>query len=132
MQNIYRLMSFIYNPVTDKYEPIKVWEDPNDSGNFVAMATIASRERREKLFKQMVIDEEIIVGANGRCERDAGRLVSQMYGNFSNAMRTDFSPKRPAQPLLFVDGTGGSLGKGVCHSEIGSADFCGDCKHRAA
>ena len=50
------------------------------------------------------------------------------YSNFSEAMRDDFTTKRPAQPLLFVDGTGGSLGKGVCHSELGSADFAGDCK----
>ena len=43
-------------------------------------------------------------------------------------MRTDFSATRPARPILFFDGTGGSLGKGITHAEIGSADFTGTCK----
>ena len=34
----------------------------------------------------------------------------------------------PARPILFFDGTGGSLGKGITHAEIGSADFTGTCK----
>lgn len=42
-------------------------------------------------------------------------------------MRTDFSTSRPARPILYVDGTGGSLGKGIGHVELGSADFAGSC-----
>ena len=40
--------------------------------------------------------------------------------------------ERPVQPILYFDGTGGSLGRGICHAEIGSADFIGDCKQSRA
>ena len=43
-----------------------------------------------------------------RCEKDAGKLVSDMYSNFQNAMRDEFTLDRPAQPFLYVNGTGGS------------------------
>ena len=122
------LLSFVYDPVKDKYEPIKVYEDPQKPGSFVAAARLACRQEREKCFNEMADTCDIVVGADGHCERDARKLAALMYNDFSEAMRSDYSPDRPAQPLLFGDGTGGSLGKGVCHAELGSADFTGDCK----
>ena len=65
----------------------------------------------------------IVVGDDGRCERDAMKLASQMYTKYFKALRKEYSLERPAQPVLYLDGTGGSLGKGICHGEIGCADF---------
>ena len=81
---------------------------------------------------QLADEGEIHVGENGRCERDACKCAAQLYSRFSRAMRSNFSPERPARPILFFDGTGGSLGKGICHAELGSADFTGDCKQSRA
>ena len=65
----------------------------------------------------------IVVGANGRCERDAVECASLLYSNFVQALRSNFSTSRPAQPILFLDGTGGALGRGICHGTMGCADF---------
>ena len=43
-------------------------------------------------------------------------------------MRTNFTADRPAQPVLYLDATGSSLGRGITHAEIGSADFDGSCR----
>ena len=128
METLRHLLSFVYDPVADRYEPIRVWQDPDRPKAFVAAARLACRQKREGCFDEIAQTCDIVVGADGRCERDASKLTSLLYSDFCDAMRTDFSPARPAQPLLFVDGTGGSLGKGTCHSELGSADFTGDCK----
>ena len=47
-------------------------------------------------------------------------------------MRSDYSVERPARPVYYFDGTGGSLGKGISHAELGSADFTGGCKQSRA
>ena len=86
------------------------------------------RAARERLFNSLAEEGEITVGENGRCERDAIKCVALLYSRFSAAMRNDFSSARPARPILIFDGTGGSLGKGICHAEMGSADFIGECK----
>ena len=96
------------------------------------MPCIVGRAGREKLFVQLADEGEIHVGENGRCERDACKCAAQLYSRFSRAMRSNFSPERPARPILFFYGTGGSLGKGICHAELGSADFTGDCKQSRA
>ena len=74
----------------------------------------------------------IMVNAKGRCERDAMVLVSKLYSVYAGALRSDFTLERPAQPVLYLDGTGGSIGRGVSHGEMGSADFKSvndaDCK----
>ena len=67
----------------------------------------------------------IVVGANGRCERDAVKCTSLLYSNYSNALRQYYSPGRPAIPVIYLDGTNGPLGKGLCHGEMGCADFIG-------
>ena len=82
----------------------------------------------ETLFRQLADACEITVGESGRCERDAVTCAAQLYSRFRLAMRSDFSRHRPARPVLYFDGTGGSLGKGIAHAELGSADFAGDCK----
>ena len=55
-------------------------------------------------------------------------MVDQMYTRFARAMRSNFSPERPAQPVLYLDATGASLGRGITHVEAGSADFDGTAK----
>eukprot|EP00965_Chrysotila_dentata_P121129 4006069-Pleurochrysis_carterae.AAC.1 len=47
-------------------------------------------------------------------------------------MRSNFTAERPAQPVLYLDATGASLGRGVTHCEIGSADFTGTTKQSRA
>eukprot|EP00966_Prymnesium_polylepis_P018139 418596-Prymnesium_polylepis.1 len=47
-------------------------------------------------------------------------LVSRLYSVYASAVRSDFTVERPAQPVLYLDGTGG---RGVSHGEIGCADF---------
>ena len=126
------LISFIYNPASDNYEPIRVYEDPNDPTCCVFACHLANRQQRETLYAELVGDAQVIVSATGRCERDSVKLASAMYSDYKNALREDFTDERPAQPFLYVDGTGASLGKGVCHSELGSADFAGTCKQSRA
>ena len=131
--NLRYLLSFIFNPQTSKYEPIKVWEDPDDPKSFVVSAQLASRWPRERLYHEICDAAGIIVSSQtGRCERDAVKLVSDMYSNFQCAMRDEFTLDRPAQPFLYVDGTGGSLGKGIGHAELGSADFANGVKQSRA
>ena len=96
------------------------------------MPCLVGRAGREKLFNRLADSCEIVVGDNGRCERDARKCTAQLYSRYRRAMRTDFSPSRPAHPILYFDGTGGSLGKGITHAEIGTADFTGDCKQSRA
>eukprot|EP00965_Chrysotila_dentata_P012979 428744-Pleurochrysis_carterae.AAC.1 len=55
-----------------------------------------------------------------------------MYSNFAGAMRSNFSANRPVQPVLYLEATGASLGRGVTHCEIGSADFTGTTKQSRA
>ena len=43
METLRHLLSFIYNPFTDSYVPICVWENPNDPSDFVLSAKIAGR-----------------------------------------------------------------------------------------
>ena len=59
----------------------------------------------------------------GRCERDATKCTSSLYTKYAKALRKDYSAERPAQPVLYLDGTGGTLGKGICHGTMGCADF---------
>lgn len=128
MDDLMHLLSFVYDPTSDKYHRIIVWTNPNDEKDVVVMPRLVGREGREKLFAQMADECGITVGDNGRCERDAVKCAAMLYSRFNLAMRTDFSSDLPARPILFFDGTGGSLGKGITHAELGSADFAGDCK----
>ena len=97
--------------------------NPTDDEDFVLSATLVGRAAREKEFNEIASTMNIIVGANGRCERDAIECTSRLYSNFIKALRPHFSSERPAQPILFLDGTGGALGRGICHGEMGCADF---------
>lgn len=132
MDDLRHLLSFVYKPLTDKYEQIMVWQNPHDENDQLEMPCLVGRAGREKLFGKMAEEGEISVGENGRCERDACKCAAQLYSRFSRAMRSDFSPARPARPIFIFDGTGGSLGKGICHAELGSADFTGECKQSRA
>eukprot|EP00965_Chrysotila_dentata_P041879 1389864-Pleurochrysis_carterae.AAC.1 len=66
----------------------------------------------------MASEANIVVGPGGHCQREAVALVKDMYSNFCGAMRSNFSAARPAQPVLYLDATGASLGRGVTHCEI--------------
>ena len=56
------MLSFRYDPVTDTYDPIRVWQNPDDDDDFVAASALASRHSREKLFNEMADNCEIVVG----------------------------------------------------------------------
>eukprot|EP00966_Prymnesium_polylepis_P217261 5028212-Prymnesium_polylepis.2 len=71
METLRHLLSFIYNPKTDEYEPIKVWENEDDADDFVLSARIAGRWLCEGKYREIAQEMNIAVGANGRCERDA-------------------------------------------------------------
>ena len=122
METLHHLLSFVYNPSNDKYEPIRVWTNPNDKSDVVLCARLASRGAREKLFREMADGMGIVVGSTGRCERDAIKCTSLLYSTYSKALRQEYSIERPAQPILFLDGTGAGF-KGICHGEMGCADF---------
>lgn len=123
METLRHLLSYVYDPVTDGYVPIKAWVNPTDDDDFVLSAALVGRRAREKEFNEIAGTMNIIVGANGRCERDAIECTSRLYSNFIKALRPNFSSERPAQPILYLDGTGGALGRGICHGEMGCADF---------
>ena len=65
----------------------------------------------------MVQAAEIQVSASGHaCERNAVVAASEMYSAYRKAMRSNFSAHRSAMPIYYFDGTGQSLGKGLCHA----------------
>eukprot|EP00965_Chrysotila_dentata_P152283 5032378-Pleurochrysis_carterae.AAC.1 len=132
METLRHLLSFVHDTQQDSYKPIRVWENPNDPMDFLVMASLSSRQTREKEFDAMASEANIIVGPNGHCQRESVALVRDMYSNFAGAMRSIFSAERPAQPVLYLDATEASLGRGVTHCEIGSADFTGTTKQSRA
>ena len=132
MDDLMHLLSFVYRPLSDTYERIVVWQHPSNKNDVLYSPAIVGRAGREADFAELADAAGIQVGEDGRCQRDAVKCANEMYSRFSRAMRHDFSTRRPARPILFFDGTGGSLGKGICHAEIGSADFTGSCKQSRA
>eukprot|EP00965_Chrysotila_dentata_P154847 5116991-Pleurochrysis_carterae.AAC.1 len=66
----------------------------------------------------MASEANIVVGPGGHCQRDSVALLKDMYSSFRGAMRSNFTAERPAQPVLYLDATGASLGRGVTHCEI--------------
>ena len=123
METLRHLISFIYDPIADTYVPIRVWQNPHAEKDYVLAAKLAARVPREKEYDSIVSTMDIIVGANGRCERDVVKCAKLLYTNYAAALRSEYSLDRPAQPVLFLDGTGGSLNRGICHAELGCADF---------
>ena len=123
METLSHLLSYKYEPIEDRYERIVAWEHPRDSSDFLLTPVLAGRVQREKMYAEIVLEMNISVGENGRCERDATECASLLYTKYYKALRKDYSTARPAQPILFLDGTGGPLGKGICHGELGCADF---------
>ena len=49
----------------------------------------------------------------------------QILTNYAPALRTDFTPARPFQPVFMFDGTGVGIGCPITcnHAELGCADF---------
>ena len=123
MDTLRHLLSFVYDPVADKYTPISVWTNPYDESDIVLTAALASRWPREREYKAIASEMNITVGSNGRCERDTIACTSNLYSNYCMALRSEYSVERPAQPVLYLDGTGSGLGRGICHGEMGCADF---------
>eukprot|EP00965_Chrysotila_dentata_P141104 4663755-Pleurochrysis_carterae.AAC.1 len=74
------------------------------------MAKLATRQAREAEFEELAGHECIVTSEGGHCQRDAVKAAEVMYANFSQAMRDNFSAERPAQPVLYLDATGGALG----------------------
>ena len=117
MDDLRHLLSFVFDPESDSYRRITVWQNSRNSDDSIGMPCLVGRAGREGLFNKLADSCEITVGDNGRCERDAVKCTQQMYSRFARAMRSDFSPTRPARPILYFDGTGGSLGKGITHAQ---------------
>ena len=155
MDTLRHLLSFVFDRSTGKYVPIRIWENPNDPSDYLVMTQLVPRDKWKAEFNSMAAKCNITVrvqtivhlasqplylaqapsqpltpqvGANGKCERDSIELTDSMYSRFQAAMRSNFSEQRPAQPILFLDATGASLGRGVTHAEIGAADFDGSCR----
>ena len=123
METLRHLLSHTYNPVANAYNPIRVWEHPTDKSDFLLAPALAARHAREREFASIAAQQNIVVNESGRCERDAIKCTSLLYTNYRLALRPNYDINRPAQPILFLDGTGGALGRGICHGEMGCADF---------
>ena len=122
------LLSFKYLPFPqDLYEPLLLWQNPADPEDCVPFPILPGRYAREREHAAIAAETGTVVDAFGNCQRDARVAASEMYSAYKEAMRTNFSEHRPAQPVFMFDGTGQSLGKGLCHAELGSADFQGEC-----
>ena len=131
MERLRHLLSFTYDPIADKYTPIVVW---SDGEAFETAPALVSRQKREKKAAELVAKAGITVSAQGHCQRDFRLVTQEMYENFENAlrMRSDYTVRRPARPVYYIDATGATLGRGITHSEVGSADFTGECKQSRA
>ena len=123
METLNHLLTDVYNEQIDKYEAVPAWVNPFDKTDVVCFPRLASRRQREKEYNAIAGKMNIKVNVRGRCERDAIVLVSKLYSEYAAALRPVFTEQRPAQPVLFLDGTGGSIGRRVSHGEIGCADF---------
>eukprot|EP00965_Chrysotila_dentata_P035043 1166271-Pleurochrysis_carterae.AAC.1 len=74
MEMLRHLLSFVYNPlagVKGKYEPVKIWVNPNDERDFLVMAKLPTRQAREAEYESIAATQDIIVGSAGGCQRDA-------------------------------------------------------------
>ena len=126
--NLRHLLSYVYDPKANTYNKIMVWQNPEDPNDFVTMAALAGRNLREAEYEKIVTGADIVVSQKGSCARSASKAASELYSNYELALRKTYTMKRPAMPVLVVDGTGQSLSKALTHCELGSADFTGDCK----
>lgn len=122
-ETLRHLLSFVYDVDTDKFAPIKVWVNEHDPSDFVLAARLAARKAREDKYHELAEQQNIIVGPNGRCQRDVGTAICDIYTNNAAALRSHYSLARPAQPVLYLDGTGSCIGRGLGHAEVGCADF---------
>ena len=52
-ENLRHLLSFVYDPATDRYEPIAVCGDPNDPKTCVLACKLAPRVKREALYNEL-------------------------------------------------------------------------------
>ena len=98
METLRHLLSYVYDPVTDSYEQIKVWRNENNPGDFVLMAALPARSAREADYRRCVERAEIQVSSSGACERDAVQAASILYSNDKGAMRKNFTEERCASP----------------------------------
>ena len=123
METLRHLLSFSYDAEADKYIPIPIWVNPFNETDYVSALKLTGRVLREREYLSIVDSLGIAVGENGRCERDVIKCTSLLYSNYAMALREEYSNERPAQPVLFLDGTGGALNRGITHAEMGCADF---------
>ena len=123
MDTLRHLLSFIYIPSTNKYVPIPVWVNPAKADDCEYAPQLAARGKREAQFREMVGQQEVQVSLDGCCQRDFIKTTQKTYTLWSHAMRSDFTEARPAQPVYYLDATSAMLGRGLTHSEVGSADF---------
>eukprot|EP00965_Chrysotila_dentata_P166559 5498948-Pleurochrysis_carterae.AAC.1 len=97
--------------------------------DFVVAASLAGRKSPEKLYKELVADCEITVESKGNCQRNERKACEQLYSNYHSALHLkNYSKQQSAMPVLCLDGTGASLGRGWLHAELACADFVGEYK----
>ena len=122
------VLSFRYAPDRDHYDKLKVWTNPHDENDSIDFPCLPGRTEREREYNALAETCGICVSDTGNCQRDASTAASDLYSNYKSALRKIFTRLRPAMPLFMFDGTGQSLGRGLCHAELGSADFAAnDC-----
>ena len=89
MDDLRHLLSFVYQPAGNTYVQLQAWVNPYDPADFEEFPCIVGRAGRERLFAELAEKCEIVVGENGRCERDARRCASQMYSRYAQAMSNE-------------------------------------------
>ena len=122
------LLSFQYVPAVDSYRPLPLWQNIDAECDDVPFPVLPGRFQREKELAAITAEAGIQVDSFGNCQRNACVAATELYSAYAGAMRKNFTAERPAQPVYLFDGTGQSLGKPLCHAEMGSADFTGDCR----
>eukprot|EP00965_Chrysotila_dentata_P111275 3678803-Pleurochrysis_carterae.AAC.1 len=60
---------------TGRYEPIKIWINPNDERDFLVMTKLATQQAREAEFEELAGHECIVTSEGGHCQRDAVKAV---------------------------------------------------------
>ena len=121
------VLSHRYDPDKDHYDTLHVWKNQDDETDCIRFPVLPGRVEREREYARLADLCEINISDTGNCQRDASMAAADMYSNYQHALRTNFTTRRPAQPIFMFDGTGQSLGRGLCHAELGCADFIGDC-----
>ena len=116
-------ISDYYNPATQKYDWLVAWQNPHNEKDQLHVPRLPSRYPVEKERDRVYGACQVHESEDGHVERDFEICAAATYTKYWHAMRDDISEDRPAQVLTFTDGTGGSRGTGLLHTEVGVGDW---------